>query len=105
AARLTGQDGGVVPQKKRHRGLCISRGSHPDRAGARRWTLSGDALDARDGLTSGCNSTGGKTPTMMRTVAHFLPFAALAGGVLILLMPRLLNYVVAVYLILVGAIG
>jgi hypothetical protein len=42
---------------------------------------------------------------MMGTVAHFLPFAALAGGVLILLMPRLLNYVVAVYLILVGAIG
>jgi Protein of unknown function (DUF3096) len=42
---------------------------------------------------------------MMRTVAHFLPFAALAGGILILLMPRLLNYVVAVYLILVGAIG
>jgi DUF3096 family protein len=40
---------------------------------------------------------------MMRTVAHFLPFAALAGGILILLMPRLLNYVVA--LILVGAIG
>jgi len=80
-------------------------GSHTERDRARRWTLSGDALDARDGLTSGCNSTGGKTPTMMRTVAHFLPFAALAGGVLILLMPRLLNYVVAVYLILVGAIG
>ena len=42
---------------------------------------------------------------MMKTVAHFLPFAAVAGGILILLMPRLLNYVVAAYLILVGAIG
>ena len=42
---------------------------------------------------------------MMRTVAHFMPFVALAGGILILLMPRLLNYVVAIYLILVGAIG
>ena len=42
---------------------------------------------------------------MMRTVAQFLPFVALAGGILILLMPRLLNYVVAIYLILVGAIG
>jgi hypothetical protein len=42
---------------------------------------------------------------MMRTIANFMPFAALAGGVLILLMPRLLNYVVAAYLILVGAIG
>ena len=42
---------------------------------------------------------------MMRTVAHFMPFAAFAGGILDLLMPRLLNYVVAIYLILVGAIG
>ena len=30
---------------------------------------------------------------------------ALAGGILVLLMPRLLNYVVAIYLILVGFIG
>jgi hypothetical protein len=42
---------------------------------------------------------------MMRTVAHLMPFAALAGGILILLKPQLLNYVVAVYLILVGTIG
>jgi hypothetical protein len=63
------------------------------------------ALAADDGVTSGCNFNRRKDPTMMRTVAHFLPFAALAGGILILLMPRLLNYVVAAYLILVGAIG
>ncbi len=42
---------------------------------------------------------------MMRIVAHFMPFVALAGGILILFMPRLLNYVVAAYLIVVGAIG
>jgi hypothetical protein len=42
---------------------------------------------------------------MMRLVAHLMPFAALAGGVLVLLKPPLMNYVVAVYLILVGAIG
>jgi hypothetical protein len=36
---------------------------------------------------------------------HVLPFAALAGGILVLLMPRLLNYVIAGYLILVGVIG
>jgi hypothetical protein len=42
---------------------------------------------------------------MMRTVAHLLPFAALAGGIVILVKPPFLNYVVAVYLILVGAIG
>jgi hypothetical protein len=38
-------------------------------------------------------------------VDQVMPFAALAGGILILLMPRLLNYVVAAYLILVGVIG
>jgi hypothetical protein len=42
---------------------------------------------------------------MMRTVAHLMPFAALAGGILVLVKPPLLNYVVAVYLILVGTIG
>jgi hypothetical protein len=42
---------------------------------------------------------------MMRTVAHLMPFAALAGGILILVRPPLLNYLVAVYLIVVGAIG
>jgi hypothetical protein len=40
------------------------------------------------------------------TVIHYvLPFLALVSGALILLMPRLQNYVVAIYLILVGAIG
>ena len=65
------------------------------------------ALDARDGLTSGCNSTEGETPTMRLTAIahHLMPFAALAGGILVLLMPRLLNYVVAIYLILVGFIA
>jgi hypothetical protein len=65
------------------------------------------ALDARDGLTSGCSSTEGETPTMRLTAIahHLMPFAALAGGILVLLMPRLLNYVVAIYLILVGFIG
>ena len=38
-------------------------------------------------------------------VHQVMPFAALAGGILILLMPRLLNYVVAFYLVLVGVIG
>jgi Protein of unknown function (DUF3096) len=46
-----------------------------------------------------------KETHMMRTVAHLMPFAALAGGILVLLKPPLLNYVVALYLILVGSIG
>jgi hypothetical protein len=33
------------------------------------------------------------------------PLIALIAGVLILLMPRLLNYVVAIYLIAIGIIG
>lgn len=33
------------------------------------------------------------------------PLVALAAGVLILVMPRLLNYIVAIYLIVVGLVG
>ncbi len=42
---------------------------------------------------------------MTITVAHITPLVALIAGILILLMPRLLNYVVAIYLIIVGLIG
>jgi hypothetical protein len=33
------------------------------------------------------------------------PVVALVAGILILLIPRLLNYIVAVYLIVIGVIG
>jgi len=33
------------------------------------------------------------------------PLIALIAGILILIMPRLLNYVVALYLIIIGVIG
>jgi len=33
------------------------------------------------------------------------PLAALIAGILILIVPRLLNYIVAVYLILIGLVG
>jgi threonine/homoserine efflux transporter RhtA len=33
------------------------------------------------------------------------PFVALIAGILILIQPRLLNYIVAIYLILVGVLG
>lgn len=36
---------------------------------------------------------------------HIAPLAALIAGILILVIPRILNYVVAVYLILIGLIG
>ena len=34
-----------------------------------------------------------------------VPLVSLAAGVLILMMPKLLNYIVAIYLITVGLIG
>jgi hypothetical protein len=33
------------------------------------------------------------------------PLVALIAGILILFMPRLLNYIVAIYLIVIGVIG
>ena len=33
------------------------------------------------------------------------PLVALIAGILILLMPRLLNYIVAIYLIVIGIVG
>jgi hypothetical protein len=35
----------------------------------------------------------------------YQPLVALIAGILILIVPRLLNYIVAVYLILIGIIG
>jgi hypothetical protein len=42
---------------------------------------------------------------MTLTVAHITPIMSLVAGVLILLMPRLLNFIVAIFLILNGLIG
>jgi hypothetical protein len=42
---------------------------------------------------------------MSLSVAHLQPLVALAAGILILIMPRLLNYIVAIYLIVVGIVG
>lgn len=43
----------------------------------------------------------------MMTINLYLiqPLVALIGGILILLMPRLLNYIVAIYLVIVGIAG
>ncbi|HEY1504745.1 MAG TPA: DUF3096 domain-containing protein [Stellaceae bacterium] len=38
-------------------------------------------------------------------VVLITPLVALIGGILILFVPRLLNFVVAIYLIIVGATG
>jgi hypothetical protein len=41
----------------------------------------------------------------MPPLEHLQPIVALIAGVLILIIPRLLNIIVAVYLIVVGLIG
>lgn len=38
-------------------------------------------------------------------VVSIQPIVALVAGILILIVPRLLNYVVAIYLIIVGVLG
>lgn len=42
---------------------------------------------------------------MTLTVAHITPIMSLVAGVLILIMPRLLNFIVAIYLIFIGIVG
>lgn len=41
----------------------------------------------------------------MQYITQFGPFAALIAGILILVMPKLLNYIIALYLIFVGLVG
>jgi hypothetical protein len=42
---------------------------------------------------------------MSISIAHLQPAIALIAGILILVIPRLLNFIVAVYLIIVGLLG
>jgi Protein of unknown function (DUF3096) len=42
---------------------------------------------------------------MHLTAAHIPSIVALVAGILILIAPRLLNYVIAIYLIVVGLVG
>ena len=42
---------------------------------------------------------------MTISLVHLQPLVALIAGILILLIPRLLNFIVAIYLIIVGLTG
>jgi hypothetical protein len=42
---------------------------------------------------------------MTISLVHLQPLVALIAGILILLIPRLLNFIVAIYLIIVGLMG
>jgi hypothetical protein len=46
-----------------------------------------------------------KEVVMDLTTTHISPIAALLAGILILIFPQALNYVIALYLIAVGLIG
>lgn len=41
----------------------------------------------------------------MNMTLSLTPLVSLIAGILILLVPRLLNYIIAIYLILIGLIG
>jgi hypothetical protein len=43
--------------------------------------------------------------TMVIGIAHLQPIVALIAGILILIIPRLLNFIVAAYLIFIGLLG
>jgi hypothetical protein len=43
--------------------------------------------------------------SMVITTAHVPAIVALIAGILILIMPRLLNFIVAIYLIVIGLVG
>ena len=38
-------------------------------------------------------------------IAHLSPIISILAGILILIMPRLLNFIVAIYLIVIGLLG
>ncbi len=42
---------------------------------------------------------------MVIGVAHLQPIVALIAGILILIVPRLLSFIVAIYLIFIGVMG
>jgi Protein of unknown function (DUF3096) len=60
---------------------------HPSRSDRTRSTLQSEEFD------------------VSITVAHITPLISLLAGVLILVVPALLNYIVAIYLIIAGVVG
>jgi hypothetical protein len=51
----------------------------------------------------GCHPVGDSIMTI--SIGHLQPVIALIAGILILIMPRLLNFIVAIYLIAIGILG
>jgi hypothetical protein len=60
-------------------------------------------LSARFAVAPLCSTL--KDIVMVIGVTHLAPIVALIAGIAILLVPRLLNFIVAAYLIIVGVLG
>src|SRR5215467_13573573 len=56
-------------------------------------------------LLMSANPAAAATPDVTVKMTSLSPLAAVIAGILILIMPSLLNYIVALYLILVGLLG
>jgi DUF3096 family protein len=56
-------------------------------------------------LLIAANPAAAATPDFTLRVTSLSPLVALIAGILILVMPSLLNYIVALYLILIGLLG
>jgi hypothetical protein len=59
----------------------------------------------RYGLGRSVGRGGPRSLAMHISVGHLSPIVSILAGILILLMPRLLNYIVAIYLIVIGVLG
>jgi hypothetical protein len=46
-----------------------------------------------------------RSSSMTISMTHLSPIVSILAGILILIMPRLLNYIVAIYLIVIGILG
>jgi DUF3096 family protein len=84
---------------------------HPYRTASRGKTPSSpSSREQRRAIIRTAISPSGSHPeglerAMALNVIFLQPLIALAAGILILIIPRLLNYIVAIYLILVGLAG
>jgi hypothetical protein len=57
------------------------------------------------GLIRSAGTRGLAEHAMTISIGNLQPLVAIAAGILILIMPRLLNYIVAIYLIVIGILG
>jgi hypothetical protein len=87
--------------------MAAARATVPAQAGARPWrwvnaggSVAGLRIARDDGLPL---QIGARSMTI--NVIALQPLVALVAGILILIIPRLLNFIVAIYLIIIGVTG